>query len=313
MEQLKTALIIDGSALIYRAYHALPPFTAPDGTPTNALHGFITMLIKLLQSNPDYVAVCMDTPVPTFRKKLLKTYQATRPKAPEKLSVQFPLVIEFLDKASIPRLQKEGFEADDVVGTLVSHFNREEPEVMVRVVTGDRDLLQLVAPNVQVMMPQIGVSKLKIMDEASVEVAYGVKPEQIIDFKALVGDSSDNYKGIPGIGPVKAAQLLQSHKTLEGIYEHIDTYDETLKKQLTSYKDDVVLSQKLATIVRNVPITISIETLQFKEFSIDETRPFLEKYALWSIIKTMEKVRGDRVDDDSRSTGKVVKDQLSFF
>jgi len=256
----------------------------------------------------------MDTPVPTFRKKLLTTYQATRPKAPEKLSVQFPLIIEFLDCARIPRLQMEGYEADDVIGTLVSAFLSKKPETAIKVVTGDKDLLQLIrTPQVQVMMPQIGVSKLKTMDEAAVEALLGIKPIQIIDYKALVGDSSDNYKGIAGIGPVKAVQLLKNYDTLERIYENVNDLDESLRKQLIENQAEAELSKKLATIVRDVPMEIDLDALCFKEFSIDDTQPFLEKYALWSIIKTMEKLRGERVDDDSQSTGKVTKDQLSFF
>ncbi len=300
-------LIIDGSALIHRAYHALPPFTAADGTPTNAVYGFISMLHHLIEMlHPTHIAVCMDTPKPTFRKELLKTYQAQRPKAPDELKVQFPLVKEFLEKAGIIVLLKEGFEADDVIGTLTHHLQTTQPNWRLYVVTGDRDLLQLVTQNVSVMMPKSGVSNIVDYGPLQVKEYLGIYPQQVVDYKALVGDSSDNYGGIPGIGPKTARDLLANYETLEGIYAHLSDVSARTRQLLEAHKKSALLSKKLATISLDVPVEISSSAMAFNGFHA-EMVPFLERYGLKSIRQRLEKKEKDSVPS------KKDDDQLSFF
>ena len=308
MEQLKKeqAIVIDGSALVHRAFHALPPFTAPDGTPTNAVYGFIMMLLHLLERPHSHLCVCFDTPVPTFRKELLPTYQATRPKAPDELRTQFPIVMEFLEEAGIPLFRKEGYEADDVIGTIVALFAKEMPDQPVEVVTGDKDLMQLVTDSVHIVMPQVGVSQLREVNAEEVHRILGVQPQHVIDYKGLVGDPSDNYKGIPGVGPKTAQGLIDSYGTIENIYMHADEIPEKLRMHLLSHKDEAFLSKKVATIVRDVPLPISLEALRFTSINEIDVMPFLEKYALYTVMKALRPVQ-------KATPSKPENNQLSFF
>lgn len=305
-------VVIDGSALIHRAYHALPPFTAPDGTPTNALYGFIMMLLSIIDTlRPTYMVVCMDTPKPTFRKELLASYQSHRPKAPDELKVQFPLVKSFLEIAGIPVLLKEGFEADDVIGTVVHQVRESSPQVSLFVITGDRDLLQLVDDKVLVMMPTMGVNNMSRFNAEGVKKRLGVYPHQVIDYKALVGDSSDNYAGIPGIGPKTACGLLEKYETLERLYEHIDDIPARTKTLLVTHKESALLAKQLATIKRDVEVEVSLSKLVCTGVNKDPVIPFLDTYGLYSIKKRLE----TKVDMDfgKKEPSKKDKDQLSFF
>ncbi len=305
-------VVIDGSALIHRAYHALPPFTAPDGTPTNALYGFITMLISIIDTlRPTHMVVCMDTPKPTFRKELLVTYQSHRPKAPDELKVQFPLVKSFLETAKIPVLLKEGFEADDVIGTVVHTVRATNPQASLFIITGDRDLLQLVDEHALVMMPTMGVNNMSRFNSDGVKNKLGVYPHQVVDYKALVGDSSDNYAGIPGIGPKTASGLLEKYQTLERIYEHIDEIPSRTKALLVTHKDSALLAKQLATIKRDVDVEVNMSQLACTGINKDHIMPFLDTYGLQSIKKRLE-IKVD-LDFGKKEPSKKDKDQLSFF
>jgi len=191
---MNTLLLIDGNALMHRAYHALPPFKTKDGTPTNAVYGFISILNKaILDFNPQNVIVSFDTPVPTFRKKMFKEYQSHRPKMEDELSQQFPIVKEVLDAGHITHLEKEGYEADDVIGTISKKFHSNGDRVLI--LSGDKDILQLANEKVFVVTPQLGFGKQVIYSTEEVKKRFGIEPKQIPDFKALMGDQSDNYKG----------------------------------------------------------------------------------------------------------------------
>lgn len=296
------AIVVDASALIHRAYHAIPPFRTRSGVPTNALHGFIMMLSRIMQRDVDYLVVCLDRPAPTFRKTIDPTYQSKRKKAPDDLKTQFPLVHEFLDTTNIATLYKDGFEADDVIGTVTAYFTRHE--IPVTIVTGDRDMFQLVNPTVTVAMPK-GMT-FQTVDPLYIQTQFGILPSEIIDYKALVGDASDNYRGVDGIGPTRATSLLQHYHSLEGIFEHIDELPQTTKKLLIHSRDQAFKMRTLATVVTTVPLSMSLTQFKVPSFN-DDINGFFEKYELHSAKRAFEKVM------TSKLPSKVTENQLSFF
>lgn len=307
--KVKNTLLIDGSAIVHRAYHALPPFTSLDGTPTNALHGFITMFLSMIDMfHPSYLAVCLDTPKPTFRKKILSTYQAQRPKAPENLSRQFPLVIEFLQASHILGVSKEGFEADDVIATLAGYSQKEIPDSHVYIVTGDKDILQLVNDGITVVMPQSGIRTVELMDRTAVYKKLGIQPSQVVDYKTLAGDPSDNYSGVPGIGPKKASSLLTRYGTVENVYKHLDDIEEKTKVALKTYQENAFIAKKLAQLKNDVHVDIEISDLKYLGLSVDQIQPFLRKYSLKSIENRLRAKTEVNI-----TTSKKCDNQLSFF
>jgi len=281
---MNTLLLIDGNAIMHRAYHALPPFKTKDGTPTNVIYGFISMLYRVITDfNPYYVVACFDTPKETFRNKLYKDYQAQRPKIDDNFIIQIPLVKQALDAAGIYHLEKDGFEADDLIGTISKIYKSNDSRVII--LTGDKDILQLVNDKVFVAAPQLGLSNIKIYDEVEVERKLEVKPNQIPEYKALAGDQSDNYKGATGIGPKTASRLIQEFQTVENIYKNIEQIkSEKVKTILISEKENVLLSRKLAEIECDVEISLDIKKSEFKSFNTD-LKSFLEKYEITSLIK----------------------------
>lgn len=305
-------LIIDGSAILHRAYHALPPFTAKDGTPTNAVHGFVKMLITLLRRvEPSYMAVVFDTPKPTFRKLLLPSYQAQRPKAPDDYKVQVPLTQEFLEKARLSFYLKEGYEADDVIATIVRQVKQKHPAMQFFIATGDKDILQLVDKTTMILMPKSGMSSLNYMDKEAVRSLLGVEAEQVVDYKALVGDPSDNYSGVKGVGPVTAQKLLYKYKTLEGIYEHLAQLEPNLAKKLREEKNEAMLSQRLARLVSDVELAFRLEASAFKGINLNqELESYCDRLSLHSIKKqlgaALTATKKPQVDNNHT-------DQLSFF
>jgi DNA polymerase-1 len=284
-------LIIDGSAILHRAYHALPPFKSPDGVPTNAVYGFIKMLFSLCDKiSPDYLTVCFDTPKPSFRKELLKTYQAQRPKADEDYKVQIPLVQKFVSQATLSSFAKEGFEADDVIGTVAHQAVASNPQLKVFIVTGDKDLLQLVNGAVTLIMPKKGVSEVDFLDEEGVYNKMQVKPSQIVFYKALVGDPSDNYKGIKGIGPKKAIWLINKYQTLDNLYQHLEELDEKTSRLLQESESEARLSEQLARIVLEVEInfTLAQTTFSYQQINNPQVINFLNSLGLRSVVKQLD-------------------------
>ncbi|HWA52420.1 MAG TPA: 5'-3' exonuclease H3TH domain-containing protein [Patescibacteria group bacterium] len=254
-------ILIDGNAILHRAFHALPSnLKSKRGEPVNAVYGFVAILINLVTAqNPTHIAVCFDTPVETLRKAQYVGYQATRPRLQSDLSSQFELTYKVLKAMNIPIYKKERYEADDCIGTIVHQCVGLVDEVVI--VTGDRDILQLVNDKnkVQVYMPVQGINKAKLYNEKEVFDRMGVKASQIIDYKGLAGDSSDNYPGVPGIGPGTATKLLRQYKTLEDIYKDISNIPEKISKKLALGAESAVMSKNLATIMVDVPITFNLE------------------------------------------------------
>ena len=255
-------LLIDGNAIMHRAFHALPPLTTKKGEPIGAVYGFITMLLRLIEDlTPTHIVVCFDRKEPTFRKKLSTTYQAHRPKMDEGLIPQFPKIHAALSAMNIPVYDKAGYEADDLIGTISHSIKSHQSSVIshqsideVDIITADRDILQLVGDKVKVFLPVKGLSQGRLMDTAKVKETLGVAPEQIIDYKALVGDPSDNYPGVPGIGPKTAVSLLEKYGSLENIYANLDKTPKALRQKLQLGKDSALLSQNLARIVTDIPL-----------------------------------------------------------
>jgi len=308
---METLLLIDGNAIMHRAFHALPPLTSKDGTPTNVIYGFISMTYKVITDfKPDYVAAAFDTPEPTFRNKMYKEYQANRPKAEDSFIKQIPLVKEALDKANVFRVEKPGYEADDVIGTITKIFNNAKVRVII--LTGDKDIMQLVNENTYVIAPLVGLSNTKIYDTTEVERRLDVSPSQIPDFKALSGDPSDNYPGAQGIGPKTASSLLSQFHTLEEIYNNIDALkSEKIKNTLAAEKENVLMSKKLATIKCDVDITVDINQLKFKGFSQD-LKEFLEKYQINSLVKRLFEVKKS-LPAGRQGSDKKSADQIGLF
>ena len=254
-------VLIDGNAIVHRAYHALPPLhKLENGQLTNAVYGFFSMTLKIVSDlAPTNLIVCFDRPAPTFRKQLYVGYQATRPKMEDELSNQFKIIGEILRKINVCVFELDGYEADDLIGTLANQAAKENKENQVIILTGDRDLLQLVNKQVLILSPITGVTKMIMFDDDKVMEKYGLTPSQFIDYKALVGDSSDNYPGVNGIGPKGAANLLNKYQTLEGIYEHIGEISPNVAEKLANDAEQSALAKKLATIEINAPIHLKFD------------------------------------------------------
>lgn len=273
--------IIDGNSLINRAFYALPLLKNNNGEYSNAVYGFCNILAKLLTENKvDYLAVAFDLKAPTFRHLMCDFYKATRKGMPDELASQMPLLKEMLQLMNITILEKEGFEADDIIGSLSKKFN-----VKSHIITGDRDALQLINENVDVFLTRKGISEIEIFDEEHLKTAMGILPYQVIEMKALMGDSSDNIPGVKGIGEKTALNLIQTYNNVENIYSNINEITGKLKEKLVEGQDMAKLSKTLATICCDVEINQKLEDFKFN-FPFDEkVVEFFKKYEFKSILK----------------------------
>jgi len=280
-----TLILIDGNAIMHRAYHALPPLSTTDGAPTQVIFGFLSMVYKVVSDfSPTHLAVAFDTPKPTFRHQLFREYQSQRPKIEDNFKKQIPLVKEAVDLSGIYRLEKEGYEADDIIGTICKNLEKNN-DFNIFIISGDKDILQLINNNVYVASPVSGLTTIKIYDEKKVLEKLGVLPKQIVDYKALIGDQSDNYKGAKGIGPVTASKLINQFGTIDNLYQNINQIQsEKIKKILLQEKEKVYLSKKLATILTDLPIEIDINKMRFFGFN-KKLKDFLERCQIHSLVK----------------------------
>lgn len=255
-------VIIDGSSLLYRAFFAIPHLSDPQGRPTNAVYGFLNMLLKLYSElNPQYVAVAFDKGKYTFRNDLYDGYKATRKEAPDDLRTQFALIREVLDCLGISVLEQEGYEGDDIIGTLAKNMAAEG--YAVDVVTGDRDALQLVTNDVTVYLTKKGITQMLAVTPAVMEEEYGYTPAQVIEMKALMGDTADNIPGVPGVGEKTALKLISQFGSVTGVYEHLaDVKGKKLQEKLADNKDKALLSKDLATIRCDLDLTYTIDQFQ---------------------------------------------------
>lgn len=285
-------MLVDGSAIVHRAYHAMPPLTRADGTPTGAVQGFFSMILKLIaELKPAHIAIAFDRPAPNFRKELFKDYQSQRPAMDSDLSPQFGIIQKLLEAAKIPVYSVDGLEADDVIGTISG--KAKETGHLVYILTGDRDMLQLVNGKTKVLAPFKGISEMTLYDEKKVEEKYGVLPSQFVELKALMGDSSDNYPGVPGIGPKTATTLVQEYKSVENIYKNIDkikTDNPKLAEKLSSGKDNALLAHQLATILTNAPFPYDFADCSVKNLDVEALKKAMEAYDFKTLPKRVDEV-----------------------
>ena len=285
---IKRLVVIDGHAILHRAYHALPPLTAPDGTVVNAVYGFASMLLRVIHDlKPEYLIVAFDHAKPTFRKKLFKEYQAQRPEMEKTLISQIDLVKRMVDLMGISVYGLDGYEADDVIGTISTAAGNQklgDCQLETIIVTGDRDILQLVNNKVKVYLPVKGISESKMYGISEVEEKFGIKPSQIADFKALVGDTADNYPGVAGIGPKTAVDLLHKFKTVEEVYRNLNSIEGKVKEKLIQDKENAFMSKKLATIVCDVPIEIDLAGSKLASLEKPGVINFFEEMEFRSMI-----------------------------
>ncbi|MFH0912550.1 MAG: DNA polymerase, partial [Patescibacteria group bacterium] len=297
----KKLVLIDGNALVHRAFHALSQanLTSPTGEPTGAVYGFAVMLLNIFTKlKPDYIAVAFDTSAPTFRHKEYEDYKATRIKAPQELYDQIPRVQDLLEAFNIPLFVKDGFEADDIVGTL-SH---QAPDTIdTYIATGDMDALQLVNQHTFVYAPRKGFSDIVIYDPTEIEKVKGLKPSQIIDFKGLRGDPSDNIPGVPGVGEVTAKKLLVEYGTIDEVYQNLDKLPEKTRELLTKHKASAIQSKSLATILTDIPIELDLKKAEAIEFDADKVKDLFFKLGFRSLV--------DRIPNGTLTARK----QESFF
>ncbi len=312
---MKTLLLIDAHAMIHRAYHALPELTNKDGVPTNAVYGFFMILQKVLSEfQPTHLAICFDTPVKTFRKELFKEYQSKRPPMETTLKVQIPLIKELLAKGNITCLEKPGFEADDVIGTLAEKHKKDFNRILI--LTGDKDLLQLTDNNVFVITPKQGVTNFMLYTPEEVVKKFGITADLVPDYKSLAGDSSDNYNTAKGIGPKTAVKLLTQFHTVEKLLEHVDEVEnEKWRTTLKEHKETILLFKQIATIVRNVDIDANSEQLTFKGFDQNMKTQLLE-LNLNSLITKLFAIKQIESVEPSKKPVKEIKkniEQIDLF
>lgn len=286
-----TLMLVDAHAIIYRAFYSFPPtLTTPKGVLVNAVFGFARILLVAIRDmNPTHLCVSFDHPKPTFRHEEFKDYKAHREKMPDDLIPQIVLTKEVVKKLNIPKFEIAGYEADDLIGTL-----SKQSEIKTVIVTGDQDMFQLVNDKIHVWLPPRGRHPADEYDQEKVYQKIGVNPDQVIDMKALMGDSSDNIPGIKGIGPKSAVSLLQRFKTLDGVYEAVEEFEQhsdilkgALLKKLQGGKDSAYLSQKLATIDQDVPINLDLESCKVTGYDKQEVVKLFQDLEFRSLINLL--------------------------
>lgn len=312
---MKKLVLIDGHAILHRAYHAFPiTLRTRKGELVNAVYGFTRILLTVLEElKPEYAAVAFDRPEPTFRHKEYVGYQVQRPEMDKELKGQIERVKEVVRALNIPIFEKPGYEADDVIASLASQARQkskvtplpdgqESQKLKVIIVTGDKDLMQLVNKDIQVYLPQRGFSEAQLCGEAEVEEILGIKPSQVVDYKALVGDASDNYPGVPGIGPKTAVSLLRQFGSLEAIYKSLDKIRPVVAKKLKEGKESAELSKKLATIVNTAPVRLKLRDCRVADYDKEKAELLFRELEFRSLInklpgreKPKEKREGEQI------------------
>ena len=315
MERL---LILDSNSLLNRAFYAIPPLTNSEGIHTNAVYGFTNMLFKMKEEiKPDYIVAAFDRKAPTFRHKEHEDYKAGRKKMPPELAEQFPLIKEVLNLLAINIYEIDGFEADDIIGTLAKFAESNGIEVFV--VTGDRDALQLASDNIKVVITKKGVTETAVYNREAFEAEFGVTPTQYIDVKGLMGDKSDNIPGVPGVGEKTAFKLISTYGSMEGVLSHIDEISgKKLKENLETYSEQAIFSKKLATIMTEVPIEFDLEDIKSQEnYNREELKKLFFKLQMKSLLAKLpgedsdEEEEQEKVEINEVNTIEAFKEALS--
>lgn len=286
----KKLLLIDANSLIHRFFHALPPLTTPQGEPIGAIYGLAQVCLKILRElKPTHIAAAFDRPEPTFRDELFKAYKAQRPPTDNALIPQLQRAHDLFDKCKIKTFELPGFEADDIIATLAEKF-RAEPDVTISIFSGDRDTLQLVEDDkVVVEFLMKGITETQRFNEAAVREKFGLAPSQLNDYKAFVGDASDNIPGVAGIGPKTALPLILEFKTVEGVFENLDAIPQKIAKKLEGQKDVALLSKKLSILDRHAPIYFdSVDDLVWAPINIGELKSYFAELGFRSLVQRLE-------------------------
>lgn len=301
-------VILDGNSLVYRAFYALPTLTTADGRPTNVLHGFLTMLFRLEQEQqPDYWVVAFDKTKATVRIEQYAGYKAQRKETPEGLRPQFDYLKDVLTELEVPMLELAGYEADDLIAVVAKQAEAQGMEVQVY--TGDRDALQLISPKTNIFLTKKGISEVECYDEHALWERYQLRPYQIIDLKGLMGDSSDNIPGVPGIGEKTALKLLLEFETVEGVLANVDKVSgKKVQSNLKEFADQAILSKKLATMLTEVPLVFSLDDLVYRRSQMNKVLPVLLKYDLRNVTRLWQERHKDDGEPIGESTDVLVED-----
>lgn len=285
-DEKKRLVLVDGNAILHRAYHALPALTTRNGELVNAVYGFSLMLFKIFSDlHPQYLAVSFDTAAPNFRQTEFVGYKANRPRMDSELAGQIEKVHQLVNAFNIPIVEVDGYEADDVIATLAAQASKVE----VVIVTGDKDLMQLVNDQVKLYMPTRGLSEGQIVGVEEVREKMGVPPDQIVDYKGLVGDQSDNYPGVPGIGPKTAIALLEKFGTIEGVYQRLGEIEsKTVLDKLALGAESAVLSKKLAKTLTDVPVSLNLKDCVAKDYDRQKVRAFFKELGFRSLVGRLD-------------------------
>jgi DNA polymerase-1 len=288
---MKTLLLIDNHALIYRFFHALPPLTNPKGEASGAIYGLSSVLLKIIkEQRPDYIAAAFDLPGKTFRNDLYDQYKIHRPTMPNDLQPQVKKARELFNVFGIKTIDQEGFEADDVIGSLAKKF-KDEKDLVVIILSGDLDVLQLVVgEKVVIQFLKKGITETKLYDEEAVIERYGVTPKQLPDLKGLLGDTSDNIPGIKGVGPKTASPLIAKYGDLDGLFENLWELPEKIGNKLENQKESALFSKDLATIRVDIPLNFSLEDLKRESLNRDKIKDFFEEMGFNSLIKRLDNI-----------------------
>ncbi|MDO8442666.1 MAG: 5'-3' exonuclease H3TH domain-containing protein [bacterium] len=286
---MKKLLLIDANSLIHRSFHALPPLTSLKGEPINAVYGLSSILLKILRDhNPDYIVAAFDRPEPTFRDAIFTQYKAHRPPTDNLLIPQLHEAHNTFGKFGVKVVEQAGLEADDLVGILAEKF-KNSPDMKVVIFSGDKDNLQLVdGDKVVVELLKTGVSKTVVYNESLFLQQYGFSPRQLVDYKALVGDTSDNIPGVRGIGPKGATDLIKEFGTIEKIYEDIELVSKkVLKEKLVASKEMALMSRRLAEIKRDAPLEISLEEIKFNGLNKEIIKEYFTELGFKSLVERL--------------------------
>lgn len=304
MERL---VIIDGNSLINRAYYGVPPLTDKNGLHTNAVYGFANILFRILSDyTPSHLAVAFDLKAPTFRHKMYSQYKGTRHGMPDELAQQLAPLKEMLDYFGITKMELEGYEADDIIGTVSKHFEKENIQTLI--ITGDRDSFQLASDKIKILFTKKGISELEIIDENAMRQNYGITPTQFIDLKALMGDTSDNIKGVSGIGEKTGLKLIKEYGSIENLYLNIDEIKGAVKTKLENDKESAFLSKQLATINTNIPAEIETSEFLLKDIDYTKLNSFFINHNMLSLVKKLSSfIKTDEVNvvQEQKATEKI--------
>lgn len=326
--EFKRYMLVDGNALIYRAFHAIPNLSTKSGEPTNAVYGFTVILLKAIKDlKPTHIALTFDLAGPTFRDEIYKEYKGQRVKQADELYAQFPRCKEVVANLGIPIYEKEGFEADDLLGTLSArieeeHAKSKDDNYEVMIVTGDLDTLQLIDEHTKVYTLRKGLTDTAIYDIAAVEARYGIKPQQMVDFKAIKGDPSDNIKGVVGIGEKGALDLIKEFDSVKGIYKNLDKLKEKTRKLFEAQKNEVEMSHKLSTIIRDVPIEFNLSPFSFSEINYQKIVRLFQELEFKSLITKLPKAEqqdkgkseeGTSKDKAKADTSETVRENKNYI